>query len=176
MLTLGIDPGTATTGFGLVSQEGGKLLHVKHGCIVTSPKETSQGRLARIYGELKKLILEYKPNVIAVERLFFGQNTKTAMAVGQARGIVLLAAAEGKVPVSEYTPLEVKLALTGYGKAEKRQIQQMVRVLLRLAEAPKPDDAADALAVAICHIHSYKLSRVAILPAGEAGLESPVQL
>ena len=185
MLTLGIDPGTAATGFGLVRQQGGKLSYVSCGCVSTSPKETSQGRLAKIYAELKKLILDYKPDSVAVERLYFGENSKTAMAVGQARGMALLAAAEGKVPVSEYTPLEVKMALTGYGRAEKKQIQQMVRILLKLADVPKPDDAADALAVAICHLHSYKLSRVTSLPApapygagpaGQAGHELPVEI
>lgn len=161
MLTLGIDPGTATTGFGLVRQQGDKLSHVSCGIITTSSKETSQGRLGKIYHELKSLIVRYKPDVVAVERLYFGENSKTAMAVGQSRGIVLLAAAEGRVPVSEYTPLEVKMALTGYGRAEKKQIQQMVRILLKLPGVPKPDDAADALAVAICHLHSHKMSSVA---------------
>lgn len=161
MLTLGIDPGTATTGFGLVRQQGDKLSHVGCGIIVTSPKETSQGRLGKIYHELKRLIIQHKPDIVAVERLYFGENSKTAMAVGQARGIVLLAAAEGKVAVCEYTPLEVKMALTGYGRAEKKQIQQMVRILLKLPSVPKPDDAADALAVAICHLHSHKMSSVA---------------
>lgn len=167
MLTLGIDPGTATTGFGLVRQQGDKLFHVGCGCITTTPKETSQGRLAKIYHELKRLIAEHKPDTVAVERLYFGENSKTAMAVGQARGIVLLAAAESGTRVAEYTPLEVKLALTGYGKAEKRQIQQMVKFLLRLNDAPKSDDAADALAVAICHLHSHKLSSA-------AGIHAPV--
>ncbi len=161
MLTLGIDPGTATTGYGLVRQQGDKLSFVGCGVIITTPKETSHERLRKIYQELKDLIVKYRPGTVAVERLYFGENSKTAMAVGQARGIVLLAAAEGKVAVSEYTPLEVKMALTGYGKAEKKQIQQMVRILLKLPEAPKPDDAADALAVAVCHLHSYKLSRLA---------------
>jgi crossover junction endodeoxyribonuclease RuvC len=162
MLTLGIDPGTATTGFGLVRQQNDKLSYVSCGCVITTPKETSQGRLAKIYHEIKELISIHRPDCVAVERLFFGENTKTAMAVSQARGIVLLAAAEGKVQVVEYTPLEVKTALTGYGKAEKRQIQQMVRVMLKLNDIPKPDDAADALAVAICHLHSYKFKASAL--------------
>jgi crossover junction endodeoxyribonuclease RuvC len=161
MLTLGIDPGTATTGFGLVRHDGDRLFFVHCGIITTSPGEAAQERLRRIHRELTALIEKYKPNTVAVERLFFGENTKTAMAVGQARGIVLLAAAQEKIALSEYTPLEVKLALTGYGKAEKKQIQQMVRILLKLPDIPKPDDAADALAVAICHIHSHKLSSVA---------------
>jgi crossover junction endodeoxyribonuclease RuvC len=121
----------------------------------------SQERLRKIYLELKGLIARYKPDQISVERLFFGENSKTAMAVGQARGIVLLAAAEHGAPVTEFTPLEVKMALTGYGKAEKKQIQQMVKFLLKLPDIPKPDDAADALAVAICQLHSHKLTKIA---------------
>lgn len=160
MLTLGIDPGTATTGYGLVKEENGKLSLVDFGCITTNPKESSHDRLAKIYSAAKKLILTHHPNCLAIERLYFGNNSKTAMAVGQARGIMLLAAAELGIGVAEYTPLEVKVALTGYGKAEKKQIQQMVKVILKLDEAPKSDDAADALAVAICHFHSYKLKNV----------------
>ncbi len=158
MLTLGIDPGTATTGFGLITEKRNKLVFVDHGVITTSRKESSQGRLRRIYGELKKILLDYKPRAIAIEKLFFGANTKTAIAVGQARGIALLTAAEFKIPVAEYTPLEVKMAITGYGKADKKQVQQMVKTLLNLSFLPKPDDAADALAIAICHLHSYKLA------------------
>jgi len=160
---LGIDPGVATTGFGLVRQLGDKLIYVQHGCILTTPKESSQQRLAKIYAEMKKLITLHRPQFIAVERLFFGENSKTAMAVGQARGIVMLAAAEAKVHLSEYTPLEVKVAITGYGKADKKQIQQMVKTLLKMPETPKPDDAADALAIAITHIHSFKLSSKALI-------------
>jgi crossover junction endodeoxyribonuclease RuvC len=162
MLTLGIDPGTATTGYGLVRQQADKLSHVRCGVITTTPKDTSQERLRKIHAELKQLIIEHKPTHMAVERLFFGVNTKTAMAVGQARGIVLLTAAEHGLPVIEYTPLEVKVAVTGYGKAEKKQIQQMVKLLLKMADIPKPDDAADALAVAICHLHSHKMTKVAL--------------
>lgn len=160
MLTLGIDPGTATTGFGLITEKKAKLLFVDHGVIKTSPKETSQGRLRRIYSSIKKLIQDYKPKVVAIERLYFGANSKTAIAVGQARGLALLAAAEQRVQVAEYSPLEVKMAVTGYGRAEKQQVQQMVKSLLGLSDLPRPDDAADALAIAICHIHSHKLSRL----------------
>jgi len=151
----------AITGYGLVRQLGDKLIHVGCGCITTSPKDTPQQRLAKVYGEMKKLIITHQPQTIAVERLYFGENSKTALAVGQSRGIVLLAAAEAKVHVSEYTPLEVKVAVTGYGKADKKQVQRMVKALLKLSAEPKPDDAADALAVAICHLHSYKFSRAA---------------
>lgn len=163
MLTLGIDPGVATTGFGLVRQLGDKLSFVECGCILTSPKDSSQQRLAKIYAEMKKLILTHKPSEIAIERLFFGENSKTAMAVGQARGIVMLAAAEAKVRLAEYTPLEVKVAITGYGKADKKQIQQMVKLLLKLSDIPKPDDAADALAIAICHLHTRQFKEKALV-------------
>jgi len=163
MLTLGIDPGVATTGFGLVRETANRLSYVACGCISTTPKESSQQRLAIIYGEVKKLIALHHPTYLAIERLYFGENSKTAMAVGQARGIVLLAAAEAKIMIAEYTPLEVKMAVTGYGKAEKKQVQQMVKNLLNLAAPPHPDDAADALAVAICHLHSYKLSARALI-------------
>lgn len=157
MLTLGIDPGTATTGYGLITENKNRLVFVDYGTISTSPKESSQGRLRIIYSQLKKVISDYRPQAIAVERLYFGSNSKTAIAVGQARGISLLAAAEFKIRVAEYSPLEVKMAVTGYGKADKKQIQQMVKLLLGISFVPKPDDAADALAIAICHQHSHKL-------------------
>jgi crossover junction endodeoxyribonuclease RuvC len=158
MLTLGIDPGTATTGFGLITEKKSRLVFVDHGVITTTPKESSQGRLRRIYGDLKKIMKDYKPRVVAIERIYFGVNTKTAIAVGQARAMALLTAAELKIRVAEYSPLEVKLAVTGYGRADKKQVQHMVKTLLGLSEIPKPDDAADALAIAICHVHSYKLA------------------
>ena len=162
MLTLGIDPGIATTGYGLIAEENDRLTYVDGGIITTTPRETSSIRLRLIYSAVKKIIGKHRPEVLAIEKLYFGANTKTAMAVGQARGMSLLAAAEMKLPVSEYTPLEVKMAITGYGKADKKQMQQMVKNLLGLSFLPKPDDAADALAVAICHLHSYK-----ILSAGQ---------
>ena len=158
MLILGIDPGTATTGFGLITEKKDKLVFVDHGAIITSKNMTSQERLRTIYVYLKGILKDYKPNVMALEKIFFGKNAKTAIAVGQARGIMLLAAAEMKVPVAQYSPLEVKLAVTGYGKADKKQVQEMVTRLLRLSFTPKPDDAADALAIAICHLHSYKMA------------------
>jgi crossover junction endodeoxyribonuclease RuvC len=111
-------------------------------------------RLNKIYSDVKKIISKYKPKCIAVEKLFFGVNTKTAMAVGQARGVILLAASQAGLEIAEYTPLEVKMALTGYGRADKQQMQQMVKRLLKLDKIPKPDDAADALAVALCHVNS----------------------
>ena len=160
MLTLGIDPGTATTGYGLIAEKRDRLFFVHHGVITTTKDDSSQDRLRLIYLELKRIIKEYQPDMIAIEKLFFGTNTKTAISVGQARGMSLLAAAEAKVPIAEYTPLEVKMAVTGYGKADKKQVQQMVKTLLCLKEIPKPDDAADALAIAICHTHSFKMTRL----------------
>ncbi|MBI5399561.1 crossover junction endodeoxyribonuclease RuvC [Candidatus Saganbacteria bacterium] len=157
MLTLGIDPGTATTGYGLLVEQGDRLVHLEHGIISTNKSAAPQARLRLIYTELKRLIAKHKPEAIAIEKLFFGINSKTAIAVGQARGMGLLAAEEMKIPVAEYTPLQVKMAVTGYGKADKLQVQQMIKSLLALAKIPKPDDAADALAVALCHLHSYRM-------------------
>lgn len=162
MLILGIDPGIATTGYGLIAEKNDRLNYVDCGTINTQPRDNSSVRLRLIYSEIKKIIVNHRPEALAIEKLYFGANSKTAMAVGQARGMALLAAAEMKLPISEYTPLEVKMAITGYGKADKKQMQQMVKNLLKLSFLPKPDDAADALAVAICHLHSYK-----ILKAGQ---------
>jgi len=160
MLTLGIDPGTASTGFGLITEKNDKLCFIECGVIKTSPKDTAQERLKQIFLEARSLFKKHKPGAVAVEKLFFGKNAKTAIKVGQARGIILLAAAQAGVEIAEYTPLEVKMALTGYGRADKKQIQQMVKTLLGLNFIPKPDDAADALAIAICHQHSYRLASV----------------
>jgi len=154
MKALGIDPGTATTGYGILEGEGDDIKVVDYGCIKTSSKETSSARLKKIFSDMKNIISKYKPKCIAVEKLFFGVNTKTAMAVGQARGVILLAASQAGLDIAEYTPLEVKMALTGYGRADKQQMQQMVKRLLKLDKIPKPDDAADALAVALCHVNS----------------------
>lgn len=156
MIILGVDPGTATTGYGLIRKEGQRHSLVKYGCILTPAKTPLEERLDVIFDELGALIEEFEPEQMAVEELFFANNTKTAIAVGQARGVILLAGKKKNVPVHEYTPLEVKMALTGYGRADKNQIQQMVKALLRLKEIPKPDDAADALAIAICHAQSYR--------------------
>lgn len=156
MIVLGIDPGTATTGYGLVkdSPQGAEL--VTYGVILT-PKTAPMGeRLIQIYEQVGILLREHRPDTAAVEKLFFQKNVSTAMTVGQARGVVMLALAQAKIDVGEYTPNEVKHAVAGYGSADKPQMQQMVRTLLNLREIPKPDDAADALAIAICHLHSYK--------------------
>jgi len=154
MLVLGIDPGTAITGFGLVAAQGRELQAVSYGCIRTPSNIPMAERLQRIYRDVSALLEKYAPQVVAVEELFFNKNTRTALAVGQARGVAILAAANRGVTVCEYTPLQVKQAVVGYGRAEKAQIQYMVRTLLSLAEEPKPDDVADALAIAVCCLHS----------------------
>jgi len=157
MLVLGIDPGTATTGYGLVRQaEDGSLQAVAHGAILTPAKTPMPNRLDSLYTQLKEIILLHRPDCAAVEKLFFSKNVKTAISVGQGRGVVLLALAQADLPIGEYTPNEIKQAVTGYGSAGKAQMQEMVRLLLGLDEQPKPDDAADALAVAICHLHSSR--------------------
>jgi crossover junction endodeoxyribonuclease RuvC len=157
MLAIGIDPGTAITGYGLVhDNEDGKLSIVDFGAILTSADLPMPERLLELYHRLHELLLLHHPHSGAVEKLFFQRNVRTALAVGQARGIVLLALAEVNIQVAEYTPLEVKQAVAGYGGADKHQVQQMVRALLDLPEIPRPDDAADALAIAICHLHSSR--------------------
>ena len=158
MLVLGIDPGTAITGYGLVKGEDDDLSLVAYGAITTSSDWRLPERLQRIYRELTALIEDQQPTAVAVEELFFSKNVRTALSVGQARGVALLAAANAGLPIHEYTPLQVKQAITGYGRATKDQVQQMVRMLLALDSVPQPDDAADAIAVAICHIHSAKLT------------------
>ncbi|MGM0602348.1 MAG: crossover junction endodeoxyribonuclease RuvC [Bacillota bacterium] len=155
MLILGVDPGLATIGFSIVEKEGNKFNVLEYGVIKTSPDKTDVERLKIIYRNMKELINEYKPDQMAVEELFFNKNVKTAIVVGQARGVILLAGAESSITVAEYTPLQVKQAVVGYGRADKNQVQQMVKNLLNLSEIPRPDDAADALAIAICHGHVY---------------------
>lgn len=156
-LALGIDPGTATTGYGLVrlAPDGG-LAAVKFGVILTPAHTPDHERLLALYRELKELILLHRPDSVGVEKLFFQRNVSTAITVGQARGVILLAIAEAGLEVGEYTPNEVKQAVVGYGSAGKKQVQEMVRTLLGLTEIPKPDDAADALAVAITHLHTHR--------------------
>lgn len=155
MLVLGIDPGTATTGYGLVRQLSGRQVElVDYGVIRTPANQPMAERLRQLYHDLSAIIAKYAPDEAAVEELFFSRNVTTALSVGQARGVAILAAAEAGLPVHEYKPREVKQAVVGYGNASKEQVQQMVRVLLNIDEVPRPDDAADAVAVAICHIHS----------------------
>lgn len=152
MRILGIDPGTGILGFGVIEiDKRGKPQLVDAGVIRTPVKEDDAVRLLTIYEELTDIIMNTKPDVMSVEKLFFVQNVTTAMTVSQARGVVLLAGMQNQLSIAEYTPLQIKQALTGYGRAEKKQIQEMVRVILGLKEVPKPDDAADALAAAICH-------------------------
>ena len=154
MIVLGIDPGTARTGYGIVSREGSRLTPIDHGCLETVADRPLAARLLLIHEGIEDLIATHRPEAVAVERVFFNKNVQTAFAVGQARGVVLLAAAQHALPVFEYGPHEVKIAVTGYGRAEKAQVQKMVQALLGLAELPRPDDAADALAIAICLAHS----------------------
>lgn len=155
MKVVGIDPGMAITGYGIVQGGQGTDLEVlDYGVVTTESHLPLPDRLIQLHTELSDLLTLHRPDDAAVEKLFYQRNVKTAMSVGQARGVALLALAEAKLPISEYTPLEVKQAVVGYGRAEKSQVQQMVKALLSMSEVPNPDDAADALAVAICHIHS----------------------
>lgn len=149
MRILGIDPGTGILGFGVIDIIKNKPVMVDGGVIRTPVKEDDAVRLLTIYDELTELIKMHKPDFMSVEKLFFARNVTTAMTVSQARGVVLLAAQKAGMPIYEYTPMQIKQAITGYGKADKKQMQEMVRVLLGLQEVPKPDDAADALAAAI---------------------------
>lgn len=157
MRVLGIDPGTAITGYAVVEEQEGHLRPITIGAIYTPSKMPLAQRLQRIYRELAAIIRTHCPEDGAVEALFFSRNARTAMAVGHARGVVLLALAEAGLAVAEYTPMQIKQAVTGYGGADKHQVQEMVRMLLNLDQAPRPDDAADAAAVAICHLHRAKL-------------------
>lgn len=157
MRILGIDPGTATTGFGVIERQGSKLVYADAGVILTPAGQPMPERLLTIYQELTQIIKESSPDIVAVEQLFFASNVTTAISVGQARGIVLLAAAEAGLPVTEFTPLQVKQGICGYGKATKKQVQEMVKTLLGLSAIPKPDDAADALAIAITSAHSIRV-------------------
>jgi crossover junction endodeoxyribonuclease RuvC len=146
---LGIDPGTAALGYGIVEATRGRVREVDHGCLETSPDTSLPERLLAIHALVDELLASHEPDVLAVERLFFSKNVQTAFGVGQARGVVLLAAAQHGVPVREATPSEVKSAIAGYGAADKEQVQRMVQMVLGMAERPRPDDAADALAIAV---------------------------
>lgn len=156
MIVLGIDPGTAAMGFGIVERNGGGLRAVDYGCLTTSPDSPLPDRLNVIHARVAELIETHNPDLVAVERVFFSRNAQTAFAVGQARGVVLLAAAQANVPVREATPNEVKMAVTGYGAADKGQVGRMVAVILQLADVPSPDDASDALAIAICSANAER--------------------
>lgn len=160
MIILGIDPGTAATGYGVITSTAGKLQLLAYGVVATAPGRADHLRLSQLHDELSALLARFGPTEVGIEQLFFQNNAKTAIAVGQARGVALLAAAQAGCHVGEYTPLQVKQAVVGYGAAQKAQVQYMVKAILALAETPKPDDAADALAIAICHAHSRKMAAV----------------
>ena len=159
MVILGLDPGTATTGYGVIRVLGNRFQMLEYGIISTPAKTPMEKRLEMIYDNLQELLQKWQPDQAAVEELFFNQNITTAITVGQARGVLLLCCAQNNGPLAEYTPLQVKQALVGYGRADKKQIQQMVKMFLNLADIPKPDDAADALAIAICHAHNYQTNQ-----------------
>ena len=159
MVILGLDPGTATTGYGVIRVLGNRFQMLEYGIISTPAKTPMEKRLEMIYDNLQELLQKWQPDQAAVEELFFNQNITTAITVGQARGVLLLCCAQNNVPLAEYTPLQVKQALVGYGRADKKQIQQMVKMFLNLADIPKPGDAADALAIAICHAHNYQTNQ-----------------
>ena len=187
MRVLGIDPGTAALGYGIIEAAGGRLEAVDHGCLVTTPDRALPDRLASIHALVADLIALHQPALVGVERLFFSRNAQTAFAVGQARGVVLLACAQAGVTVREATPNEVKVAVAGYGAADKEQVGRMVALVLQLAEPPTPDDAADALAVAICVANRERageaagsgvLDRAAVAPmarSAESGYERAVR-
>lgn len=154
MIILGVDPGTATTGWGAVKKSKNVLELVDYGIITTNPKQSTGERLAKLYKGIYALHKRLKPDVLVVEKLFFFKNLKTALPVSEARGVILLAAAQQKIRVVELTPLQIKMGICGYGRADKKQIQKMVKEILGLEKIPKPDDAADGLAAAICGAHN----------------------
>lgn len=157
MTVLGVDPGIGRCGWGFVESKSSKSTAKVYGCIETRPGKKVEDRLVEIGEEIESLIKDNKPDVIAVEEIFFGTNSKTAMVVGQARGVILYVGAKNKIPIFSYTPLQVKMALTGYGRADKNQVAQMTKVILKLEKIPKIDDTSDALAVALTHIFSAKM-------------------
>jgi len=166
MRVMGLDPGLGTTGYGLVDSDGQDLQAVAFGVITTKPEYILATRLFQLHQQLNELLVRFSPDVVVIEQLFFGNNSRTAIVVGQARGVLLLATAENNLPTAEYTPMQVKQAITGFGQADKRQMQKMVALLLRLNEIPQPDDAADALAIAVCYINT---TRIAMLIQEQGG-------
>ena len=158
MRILGIDPGTAIVGYGIVDYNGRKYEVEDYGCIFTEKDENMETRLEKIYDVLDLIIKKYKPDAMAIEELFFFKNNKTVISVGQARGVIVLCGKKNKVHISGYTPLQVKMGITGYGRADKQQVQKMVATILNLDEIPHPDDAADALAIAVTHINTISSS------------------
>ncbi len=162
MIALGIDPGTAICGYGLVEAQGSRIKALAYGVIETTPDMEAAIRLKKIHQEIDALIKQHKPDIMGVEQLFMNKNVRTVMAVGQARGVVLLAAAQNDLKLTEFTPLQVKQAVTGYGKATKEQVIYMTQRLLNLPNKPHPDDAADALAVAISTVHCGSINRMRV--------------
>lgn len=158
MRIMGIDPGLAMVGFGILDHMGNQLEPVDFGCIKTEKHMPLPARLKQIYDACTYIIEEHQPDVVAIEKLFFNRNVTTALTVGQARGVVMLSIEQAEIPITEYTPIQVKNAVTGYGKADKKQVQEMVKILLSLPRVPQPDDVADALALAICEAHSDALN------------------
>lgn len=153
MIILGIDPGSVLIGYGLIEKTNDKLKSIAYGCI-KAEKDDSALRLLEVYEKMEEIIENWQPQEMAIEELFFKHNAKTAFRVGETRGVIILSAAQKGIPVFSYKPSQVKQAVVGYGKAEKNQVQKMVQIILKLEEIPKPDDTADALALAICHAHS----------------------
>jgi crossover junction endodeoxyribonuclease RuvC len=174
VIVLGIDPGTAALGYGIVESTHGRLRAVDHGVLSTSPDLALPERLLTVHRLVSSLLGAHEPALLAVERLFFSRNAQTAFAVGQARGVVLLAAAQAGVPVVEATPNEVKSAVAGYGAADKEQVQRMVQVVLGMAEPPRPDDAADALAIAVWAANSAGSRRAALSPVMDRAAVAPI--
>lgn len=162
MVILGVDPGIGRCGWGVIETQGSKIIPLEFGCIETEPNSKIENRLFIISSEIKKIIKEFDPEFLSIEDLFFGTNGKTAFMVGQARGVILLSAGENKIPTFVYTPLQVKIALTGYGRADKNQIAQMVKLLLKLDKIPKIDDTTDALAIALTHAFSAKMGKLSL--------------
>lgn len=160
MLIMGIDPGIGISGYGVISNEDNICNVIEYGVVRTSSGQEMPYRLKQIYENYAVLMQKYKPNAVAVEELFYNKNAKTIISVGQARGASILAAALSNIEVFEYTPLQVKQAVVGYGRADKMQVQQMIKMFFKLDKLPKPDDAADALAVALCHMNSYKVLKL----------------
>ena len=160
MRVLGVDPGTATTGYGVVEGKGNRLTHIAHGVITTPAKTAFESRLVTIHDELHALLHKYRPDAVVIERLYFKQNVTTGITVAQARGVIALTVAKADIPIAEFSPTEAKTAITGYGRADKRQVQEMIKILLNLDGIPRPDDAADGLGLAICQIHAGRFDVV----------------
>jgi crossover junction endodeoxyribonuclease RuvC len=174
VIVLGIDPGTAALGYGIVESTRGRLRAIDYGCLETSPDTAMPDRLLAVHALIDELIELHRPAVMAVERLFFSRNAQTALGVGQARGVVLLAAAQRGVPVREATPNEVKSAIAGYGAADKDQVQRMVQVVLEMASVPRPDDAADALAIAVWAANSERAGAAHLSPVMDRSAVAPI--